>query len=62
MAEYLEEFGINFIIDKLYVPKTDLTYYYFITICASPPANYYKKKSFDLNFSRKVNFDTSTIE
>lgn len=60
MAEYQEYFGINFVIDKLFIPKTDVSYYYFITVCISPPANYYKKKNFDMNFCRKINFDYST--
>ena len=59
MAEYQEYFGINFVIDKLVVPETSQAYYYFITVCMCPPANYYKGKAFDLNFCRKVDFSTS---
>lgn len=59
MAEYQEYFGINFVIDRLSLPPTKQAYYYFITVCLCPPANYYKGKSFDLNLCRKVNFETS---
>lgn len=48
-------------IDKLTLPKTESFYYYFITICLCPPANYYKNKGFDLHIIRKINFEKSKI-
>lgn len=62
MAEYQEYFGINFVVDKLVIPKTELAYYYFITICLSPPANYYKSKGFDLNLIRNIDFEKSKLD
>lgn len=56
MAEYQQYFGMNFVIDKLTIPKTELSYYYFITVCLSPPAKYYKNKGFDLVLMKKINF------
>lgn len=45
MAEYKQSFGVNFSLDKLSVPKSEFNYYYFVTVCLSPPANYYASKT-----------------
>jgi len=42
MAEYNPSFGIVVMIDSMTVPASKDQYYYFCTICLSPPANYYK--------------------
>ena len=59
MAEYQEYFGVNFVIDKLVLPPTKETFYYFITVCMCPPALYYKNKAFDLNLCRKIDMNVS---
>lgn len=56
MAEYQQYFGINFVIDKIFIPESEQMYFYFVTLELSPPAYYYKKKKFDLSFCRKINF------
>ena len=42
------------------MPKTKKKYYYFITTCLCPPAEYYKEKTFDLNFAKKIDIEKST--
>jgi hypothetical protein len=42
MAEYNSSFGIVASIDLIRVSPSRDNYYYFCTLCLSPPANYYK--------------------
>jgi len=44
MAEYNQFFGIYFSVDKLTIPDPNQNYYYFMTVCLSPPAKYYTSK------------------
>jgi hypothetical protein len=48
MAEYDPLFGVVIEIDNIIVPKTSDKYYYFLTLCICPPAEYYKDISNDL--------------
>lgn len=47
MAEYNPFFGIYFSIDKITLPKDKQNYYYFMTVCMSPPGTYYSSKMRD---------------
>jgi len=59
MAEYNPFFGIYVDIDKVSVPITKDPYYYFVTVCLSPPANYYTKNGDDLDFIYKIELNPS---
>jgi hypothetical protein len=43
MAEYNPSFGIVVAVDMISIPSTKTRYYYFCSVCLSPPASYYKK-------------------
>lgn len=47
MAEYNPFFGIYFAIDKIILPKDKQNYFYFMTVCMSPPGNYYASRMKD---------------
>jgi len=47
MAEYNPFFGIYLTIDKLILPKDKQNYYYFMTVCISPPGDYYSSRMRD---------------
>lgn len=54
MAEYNPAFGVVVGVDIMRVPSTNLNYYYFTSVCLSPPANYYREKDTDLFFQYKI--------
>lgn len=47
MAEYNPFFGVYLTIDKLILPKDRQNYYYFMTVCISPPGDYYSSRMRD---------------
>ncbi len=59
MAEYNPNFGIIFAIDMLVIPSSKTNYYYFCSLCLSPPATYYKDGENDLVFLYKIDLATS---
>lgn len=42
MAEYSPSFGVIIGVDMLSIPTNKRNYYYFCSLCLSPPATYYK--------------------
>ena len=59
MAEYQEFFGVTFVIDRLILPESKDKFYYFFTICMSPPAGYYKSEVFDMELCKKIDLNNS---
>lgn len=59
MAEYNPSFGIVFAVDMLSIPSSKTNYYYFCSLCLSPPAQYYKKGDNDLVFLYKIDLASS---
>lgn len=47
MAEYNPFFGVYLSIDKIILPKEKQNFYYFMTVCISPPGNYYSSRMRD---------------
>jgi hypothetical protein len=48
MGEYNPSFGIIVMPDIINVPPSSTIYYYYCTVCMSPPATYYKDGEVDL--------------
>ena len=59
MAEYSSTFGMIVGVDMLSIPATKSNYYYFCSLCLSPPATYYKNGENDLIFLYKIDLATS---
>lgn len=59
MAEYNPNFGIIFAMDMVVIPSSKTNYYYFCSLCLSPPATYYKDGQNDLIFLYKIDLATS---
>lgn len=62
MAEYNPAFGVIVNVDVIRLPPTNANYYYFTSICLSPPANYYKDKEIDLHFQYLVDLASASQE
>lgn len=64
MAEYNPFFGVCFTIDKLVLPRDKQNYYYFMTVCLSPPGEYYTSRmrdADDLKFLYNVVAEKSLV-
>jgi len=59
MAEYNPTFGIVVSVDMISVPSTKVNYYYFCSLCLSPPAAYYTKDIPDLVFFYRADLANS---
>lgn len=59
LAEYSPTFGIVVNVDLISIPLTTTNYYYFCTICLSPPAKYYRDEENDLIFMYKIDLASS---
>jgi hypothetical protein len=59
MAEYNPTFGIVVSVDMISVPSSKTNYYYFCSLCLSPPAAYYTKDVPDLVFFYRADLATS---
>ncbi len=59
MAEYSPSFGMIVGVDMLSIPPNKLNYYYFCSLCLSPPASYYKHGENDLVFLYRIDLATS---
>lgn len=59
LAEYNPSFGIIFAVDMFTIPSSKVNYYYFCSVCLSPPASYYKKGENDLIFLYKIDLASS---
>ena len=62
MGEYNPSLGVTVGIDIMRVPHTNLNYYYFCTVCLSPPAYYYQEKENDLAFKYLIDLGSLSKE